>query len=142
MKLVRGHHMETIITFLTPKKLTFYLSEDNTLRQALEKFDAHKFTVVPILDEEGKFVTTLSQGDVITYVKDKGHFDINDCEKTLIKDLEIYRPYQPVRVDANVDEVFLLSLEQNFIPVVDDLNTYIGIIKRRDVIRYLYNKDK
>ena len=35
------------------------------------------------------------------------------------------------------------SLEQNFIPLVDDNNIYIGIIKRREIIKYLSkNVDK
>ena len=48
-----------IFNFLTPKSETFYLSDQSTIRQALEKFDYHKFSIVPLLDEEGHYMTTL-----------------------------------------------------------------------------------
>ena len=34
-------------------------------------------------------------------------------------------------------KVFSFSIEQNFIPTIDDNNIYIGIIKRKEMIRYL-----
>ena len=33
-------------------------------------------------------------------------------------------------------------MNQNFVPVVDDKDTFIGIIKRRDIIEYCYDKIK
>ena len=45
--------MKTIFDFLTPKNKTFYLNHDATIRQIVETFDVHKFSVVPLIDEEG-----------------------------------------------------------------------------------------
>ena len=36
-------------------------------------------------------------------------------------------------------EIVKLSLEQNFIPIVDDRNVFIGIIKRKTIIDMLVN---
>lgn len=132
--------MESIISLLTPKKITAYLLDISTIRQALEKFDAHKFSVVPLVDLEGHYVGTLSEGDLLRFIKNQDNFNIRDAENILVKDIEHYRPYQFVKVDALISEVFALSLEQNFIPVVDDNDVYIGIIKRREVIQYLSEK--
>ena len=52
--------MESIFTFITLKKDTHYLESDSTIRQVLEKFDFHKFSVVPLLDATGKYVTSIS----------------------------------------------------------------------------------
>ena len=128
---------KSILEFLTPKKVTYFISDKYTLRQALEKFDAHKFTTVPIVDEMGKYVGTIAEGDLLRYIKKAEHFTLEEAEGIRIKELEIYRSYKPVKVSANMEEVFNLSIEQNFIPVIDDLGTYIGIIKRSDIIRYL-----
>lgn len=132
--------METILSILTPKKITFYLNENSTIRQALEKFDVHKFSVVPLLDDEGKYVGTLSEGDILRFIKNDAHFNIKDAEGVLLKDIEHYRPYKSLKVDALFDEFFVLSLDQNFIPVVDDRGTYIGIIKRKEILKYLSEK--
>ena len=138
--MYNSYSMESIILLLTPKKITFFLSENSTIRQALEKFDAHKFSVVPLVDEQGKYVGTLSEGDVLRFIKNQPNFSTVLAENVLVKDIDHYRPYRAVTVDALMSEVFALSLEQNFIPVVDDKDTYIGIIKRKEVIKYLSEK--
>ena len=130
--------MESIISILTPKKITFYLNENSTIRQALEKFDVHKFSVVPLLDDEGKYVGTLSEGDILRFIKNDAHFNIKDAEGVLLKDIDHYRPYKSLKVDALFDEFFVLSLDQNFIPVVDDRGTYIGIIKRKEILKSFF----
>ena len=132
--------MESIIQLLTPKKLTFYMDEDSTIRQALEKFDAHKFSVVPLVDKEGKYAGTLSEGDILRFIKNQSNFNIYLAENIEIKNIERYRPYKSIKIDALFSEVFALSLEQNFIPVVDDKDIYIGIIKRKEIIQYLSEK--
>ena len=132
--------MKSIISLLTPKKLTFYLDENSTIRQALEKFDVHKFSVVPIINKEGKYCGTLSEGDILRFIKNVANFNMKIAENVLIKDIDHYRPYQALRIDALILEVFTLSLEQNFIPIIDDNDTYIGIIKRKEVIRELGDK--
>ena len=129
--------MKSIISLLTPKKLTFYLDENSTIRQALEKFDVHKFSVVPIINKEGKYCGTLSEGDILRFIKNVANFNMKIAENVLIKDIDHYRPYQSLKVDALILEVFALSLEQNFVPIVDDKDIYIGIIKRKEVIRVL-----
>lgn len=132
--------MDSIISLLTPKSSTFYIDDTSTVRQALEKFDAHRFSVVPILDSEGRYRGTLSEGDILLFIKNQPNFNAKLAENILIKDIYHYRPYAFVRIDALISEVFALSLEQNFIPVVDDNDIYIGIIKRREVIKYLSDK--
>ena len=132
--------MRPLLAFLTPKKVTQFISDKSTVRQALEKFEAHKFNVVPIVDEFGKYVGTISQGDILKLFKEIDDFNLEASEGIKIMDIERYRSYSPLRIDAEMMEVFTLSLEQNFVPIVDDSDTYIGIIKRSDIIKYLYKK--
>ena len=42
-----------------------------------------------------------------------------------------------VRITASVDELLDTIVRQNFVPVVDDLNSFIGIVTRQDIIRCL-----
>lgn len=129
--------MESIVSILTPKKMTFYMDVNSTIRQALEKFDAHKFSVVPLIDEKGRFAGTLSEGDILRYIKNEANFNLSIAERVRISEIEHYRPYQSLRIDASFKDLFDLSLNQNFVPLVDDKNIFIGIIKRKDVIALL-----
>ena len=127
--------MESLAAYLTPKQATSFIQDDATLRQAIERFDVHRFTIVPIVDEQGKYVGSLSQGDLLHAGKQAG-FSLQDAERIRICDIEKYRPYKALSITATMKEVFALSMEQNFIPICDDKGTYIGIIKRRDVLRF------
>ena len=129
--------MESIIKLLTPKKGTYFILSSYTIRQALEKFDAHKFSVVPLLDDKGHYLGTLSEGDILRYIKNNAHFDVKVAENVLVSQIEHYRPYKCLKIDATMEEVYCLALDQNFVPLIDDQDHYIGIIKRKDVLIYL-----
>lgn len=130
-----------IFNFLTPKSATFFLDDDSTLRQTLEKFDVHKFSVVPLIDEKGKYIATISEGDILRYIKNNCNFNIRVAESTKIRDIEKHRSYAALPVDTPLNEVFKLSLDQNFVPIVDDRGVYIGIIKRKTIIDHLFNNE-
>ena len=132
--------MDTILRLLTPKKATYFILDTSTIRQALEKFDAHKFSVVPLLNEAGEYVGTLSEGDILRYIKNQAKFDITKAENVEVKDIEHYRPYKCLKIDATLDEIFSLILDQNFVPLIDDNDHYIGIIKRKDVLIHFGEK--
>ena len=126
-----------IFEFLTPKKTTHYLNADSTIRQAIEKFDHHKFSVVSVIDKGGKFVSTISEGDILRYIKNTARFDITLAENVCIGEIERYRPYAAVGLCASMKDIFSAVLDQNFVPVVDDRGVFSGIIKRRTVLNYL-----
>ena len=129
-----------IFDFLTPKAMTQFIDERSTVRQALEKFDAHKFSVVPVIDKDGNYKGTISEGDLLRYIKNECNFNIKIAETKTIDTIDRYRPYKSLAIDCQLEEVTALSLQQNFIPLVDDRNKFIGIVKRSDVISYLLNK--
>lgn len=124
----------------TPKAETYYLTADMSLRQALEKFDYHKFSVVPVISEDGKYLTTLSQGDVLRYIKEQQHFDLNELQTVKITEIERYRSYEACKHTIEMQDMLKLGLQQNFIPIVDDRGMYIGIVKRKAIIMLLAKK--
>lgn len=129
-----------IFTILTPKSQTEFIEYDSTIRQALETFDFHKFTVVPLIDDEGKYVSTLSEGDILRYIKNEANFDIEIAESVKINTIEKYRSYEAITIDSTMDEVLKLAMNQNFVPIIDDRGMYIGIIKRKDIIKCYINE--
>lgn len=128
-----------ILSYLTPKSATFFLDNNATVRQALEKFDIHKFSIVPLIDENGNFVSTISEGDLLRFIKNNCNFDIKMAENTRISAIEKYRPYKALKISTPKEEIIRLSLEQNFVPIIDDRGAYIGIIKRKTIIDHLFN---
>lgn len=134
--------MISLLSFLTPKFNTFYVDYDATIRQILEKFDVHKFSIVPLINEKGEFVSTISEGDILRFIKNTCNFDINTAQSVRISSVERYRPYKALSINTPMEEVIRLSLEQNFIPIIDDRGIYIGIIKRKTIIDYYFKVEK
>ena len=98
---------------------------------------AHKFSCIPIISKDGKYLRTISEGDLLRYVTSLPNFNMLLAEKISIDIVESYRPYRYLSIDALMVEVISLSLEQNFVPLVDDRGLYIGIVKRKEVLEYL-----
>ena len=48
--------------------------------------------------------------------------------------------YKPVRAEAKMEDLMEKAMEQNFVPVVDDQGNFSGIITRKDIIGYFYDK--
>lgn len=128
--------------FLIPKQEVVNLYDYFTMRQALEKMEYHRYTAIPILTRNGKYVGTLTEGDLLWKLKHTPDLDFDKTEEILLKDIPLQRDVKPISVRTDMEGIYNLAIDQNFIPVVDDFETFIGIIRRRELIEYLYNRQR
>ena len=128
-----------IAYLLTPKHRVAYLYDDNTIRQGLEKLRHHGRSAVPVINRKGRYVGTVSEGDFLwRLLPDESApcpCSVKELERLHVRD--ILRENPSVRITASVDELLDTIVRQNFVPVVDDLNSFIGIVTRQDIIRCL-----
>lgn len=129
-----------ILFFLTPKKDVAYLDEKDTMRQALEKMEYHRYSSIPIIDNEGKFLGTITEGDLLWSLKNSLGLDLKSTENILIREVPRRMDNKPVSINANIEDLIYTAMHQNFVPVIDDQDVFIGIIKRSDIIQYCYQK--
>ncbi len=129
-----------ILFFLTPKSEVAYVEEGDSLRQVLEKMEYHGYAAVPLLSAGGKYIGTITEGDVLWKLK-KDHFpSLREMEEISV--MEVFRGRDNKAVHVNVDMEGLLDRvkAQNFVPVVDDEKVFIGIVTRKDAIQYLMSE--
>ena len=131
-----------ILFFLKPKSELAYIYDYHTLRQALEIMEYHKYSSVPILNREGKYVGSITEGDVLWSLKKLNILSIKDAEDISIMKIQRRMDYQCVTAESNMEDLIGKAMEQNFVPVVDDQEHFIGIITRRDIIGYYSDKMK
>lgn len=131
-----------ILFFLTPKEEVAYIEEDDTLRQVIQRLEFHGYSAIPLVSKNGKYIGTVTEGDLLWGMKDKGFPDLHDMEKIRILDLKRRRDNEAVKVSEPMENMFEKITNQNFVPVVDDDGTFIGIVTRKDVLLYLANKKK
>lgn len=128
-----------IAFYLTPKSEVAYETNDATLREVLQKMIYHKFTAIPILNQNGEYVDTVTEGDILNKIIEKDNFNIRKLEKIQVSEIKKRKRIDFVSIDANLYELLDLISGQNFVPVVDGLGVFIGIIKRSDIIKMLKN---
>lgn len=128
-----------IAFFLTPKSELIYELVDSTMRQVLERMEHHGYSAIPILDREGKYVGTLTEGDLLWKIKNTPGLSFRNTNKVKVSDIERRKIHEVVTISAEINDIIVLARTQNFVPVVDDEGVFIGIIKRSDIIDYCYN---
>ena len=124
-----------IAYLLTPKHRVAYLYDDSTMRQGLEKLRHHGRSAVPVINRKGQYVGTVSEGDFLPDEGLPGPCTAKELERLHVRD--ILRENPSVRITASLDELLETIVRHNFVPVVDDLNSFIGIVTRQDIIRCL-----
>ena len=64
------------------------------------------------------------------------------AETIFIQDFPRKADYEAVSADADMEDLLQKAMNQNFVPGVDDQKKFIGIITRKSIIEYCYEKIK
>ena len=132
-----------VLYFLTPKKLIKYCLDGMSIRQALETIEYHRYQVIPVLSKDGKYIGSISEGDLLYYLKNHPFEDISEFDDISIMEVSRHKDYLPIPSNTEMSSLIALAINQNFVPVLDDQKNFIGIITRKSIINYLYfNSEK
>ncbi|MBY0759089.1 MULTISPECIES: CBS domain-containing protein [Sellimonas] len=131
-----------ILFFLKPKADLAYIYDYHTVRQAMEIMEHYKYSCVPILNRDGKYLGTITEGDLLWGLKKNGITNMRQIESTAVMKIQRRFDYKPVSIESDMEDLVKRSMEQNFVPVEDDDHNFIGIVTRRDIIGYLNDQVK
>lgn len=126
--------------FLIPKSQVATLEDDDTFRQGLEKMRYHGYTAIPVLTKQGKYVGTLSEGDLLWNLIDIGGASLEECEELHIADILKPNRNPPIKITAKAEELLEQLMTHNFLPVTDDEGAFIGIVTRQRMLEYYKNR--
>lgn len=137
-----------------------YIQKDARIVDLLKLLVNNKIGGVPVVEDNQKFVTMLSDGDVLRFLKpqDRTIYDMltlimisekEDLEEKLhssmllpveriIKKKKLFT----LKPEDDLEEAIAILSQHKFkkIPVINDENQVIGVISRGDVIRYIATK--
>jgi CBS domain-containing protein len=132
--------MDNILFFLTPKAMCAFIYDDYSVRQALEKMETAGYAALPILNKRGEYRGTLTEGDLLWALKNMCNMDIRLAEARRIMEITRRKDNIPVRVNTGMHELVQRASSQNFVPVVDDKDTFIGIVTRSNIMKYCFQQ--
>ncbi|MBQ6160509.1 MAG: CBS domain-containing protein [Oscillospiraceae bacterium] len=124
-----------ILFFLTPKASCEVLYDDESIREALERMELSGFAALPIIrKEDGVYRGTLTDGDVLWALKNQCNLDLKEAQLHSIMEIAHRKDYLPVSVSTDMNDLLQKALDQNFVPVVDDRGSFIGIVTRKTIL--------
>lgn len=124
-----------IAFFLLPKSEVITTTLQTTLRQILERMEYHRYTAVPILSDDGHYVGTVTEGDLLWFLKNAG-VSFENAHRHLLSEVPLRVQNKPVHIHADMVDLIDLAKVQNFVPIVDDADKFIGIVRRSEIIEY------
>ncbi len=126
-----------IAQMLTPKAGTAVLHTRDSVRQGLEIMKYHGYTAIPVLDEEERYVGSVTEGDFLRHIMSSGTTDLVRQEEYAIGGILRKDFCAPLGIMAEEEQVIESVLRQNYVPIVDDRGCLCGIVTRRSVLLYL-----
>jgi len=126
--------------FLTPKAEVAWVPTTSTVRQAIERMEHHRYTAVPVLGPEGSYDSTLTEGDLLWFMKQNPEVRFWDTEHIPLAHVTRRMVLKPVDIDAEIEELLALAIDQNFVPVIDGRQAFIGIVRRRSVLVFFRDR--
>ena len=67
---------------------------------------------------------------------------MKDLEQLRVRDILRDNNYSPAPITVSMEELVNSAMDQNFVPVVDDLGNFTGIVTRKDVIKNFVDPTK
>jgi CBS domain-containing protein len=120
--------------FLVPKADVAWLKSTSPVRYALERMEYSGYTALPIVSPEGAYAGTLTEGDLLRFLRSMPGACPERLDPIRVEEVRRRLKIRPIRVDAQIEDLLTLALDQNFVPVVDDRDAFIGIVPRRKIL--------
>jgi predicted transcriptional regulator len=79
----------------------------------------------------------MTEGDLLWSIKNDFDLNLKSLEDICISSVRRKMDNKPISVNANIEDLVSKSMNQNFIPVVDDEKHFIGIITRKKIMNHL-----
>ena len=131
-----------VLFYLVPKSSVVYLYDDNTVAEAMQVMGKHRYTSVPLISRDGAYKGSLREGDILWGLKERENISDEILERIQVRQLKWLRDNEPVNIGCTMEELISASMNQNFIPVIDDDGIFIGIVTRKSIISYCLEKNR
>lgn len=124
-----------IAFFIRPKSMTVYLYAHCSLPNGLRRLQQSGRSALPVLSADGKYLGAVGEGDFLLRLADEG-MDGAAWQQGRVGDLLSAHSLRAVPATAAVEELLPEAAEHTFVPVIDDVGSFIGIARRSDLIRH------
>lgn len=126
-----------IPSLLIPKANVEYLRTKDSIEFALDIFRRNSYSAVPVINSDGIYRGTITEGDFLYYIMDNPDADL---KKVKVRNILREDFYETVKITASIDKLLIKCLDQNFVPVTDDRDVFVGIVTRKVIFKNIYEE--
>ena len=126
-----------IPSLLIPKANVEYLKTKDSIEFALDIFRRNSYSAVPVINSDGIYRGTITEGDFLYYIMDNPDADL---KKVKVRNILREDFYEAVKITASIDKLLIKCLDQNFVPVTDDRDVFVGIVTRKVIFKNIYEE--
>lgn len=129
-----------ILFFLTPKSEVAFIFNDYTIDKALQVFQTYRYSAIPMIDRDGKYLGTVTEGDFLWGMVNNNEITTDNLHTRRVDELPLRVQNKAVSSTARMEDMMAIAKDQNFVPVVDDNGVFIGIVTRKEILKYCYSE--
>lgn len=126
-----------IPSLLIPKANVEYVRTKDSIEFALDIFRRNSYSAVPVINSDGIYRGTITEGDFLYYIMDNPDADL---KKVKVRNILREDFYEAVKITASIDKLLIKCLDQNFVPVTDDRDVFVGIVTRKVIFKNIYEE--
>lgn len=126
-----------IPSLIIPKAHVEYLRTKDSIEFALDIFRRNSYSAVPVINSDGIYRGTITEGDFLYYIMDNPDADL---KKVKVRNILREDFYEAVKITASIDKLLIKCLDQNFVPVTDDRDVFVGIVTRKVIFKNIYEE--
>ena len=136
-----GGNILNILFFLTPKSEVDYVYDDASIFKAMQIFDRHNYFSILLINKNGRYIGTITTSDLLGCIKENFDLSVKDSADFPVQKVKRTREYKAVNGGTTtMEEIVTIALDQNFVPVVDDDYSFIGIITRKSIMTWMNDR--
>lgn len=123
--------------FLTPMSSVASVPARMSVRLALAELESLGYAAVPVVDADGSYLGTLTEGDLLRFLQSG-----EDLDTSFVMDVPMRHDIAPVSILDGIESIVERAADQNFVPVLDSRGVLMGIVTRRTIIQHLWSRTK
>ena len=129
-----------ILASLTPKNGVDFVKDDASLFKTLQVMQKRNRSAIPIINKQGKYVGTVTARDILGCITENFNLSLKDSAKFPIQKVKRTKDYKSISAHTQFEDLVDLAMEQSFVPVVDDDESFIGILTRREILIWMHEQ--
>lgn len=128
-----------LLHFTIQKHNVVYAYDDLNLKEVYDLLENNHYTAIPVITRNGLYVGTITEGDILRFLINNENLKREDALSVKISTVTRLRDLEAIEQNSKIQDLILKSTNQNFVPIVDENNYFIGIVTRKEIINYFFD---